>query len=176
MLRAILAAIMSILGIIGYPFYVFGRAVENACVALGYLPSVPPADGTEDFEEIAAEEAVVRSVEDLNVVKRWASAKIFKRQFTVPAGHIGEWLSALTVDDAGLIAAANGAGALADHLSGKQPFAGLAPVGDFEQTRRWYLDRRPTPPVRRAPRKGAESITSTEPDIEHDDYSWRLAA
>src|SRR5664279_2708379 len=74
--------------------------------------------------EIAAEKSTLEAREDLNIVICWASAKLFDSGFDLPAGRIGQWLRALTVEDAGLIAAANGAGALADQLAGKR----LSPI------------------------------------------------
>jgi hypothetical protein len=168
MLRAILSALMGILGMLFYPFYIFGSAIMKSCEALGYLPSVPPADGTDELEEIAAEEAVVKSAEDLNSVKQWASAKLFGRSFDLPVGRIGEWLRVLTVDDAALIAVANGGGVLAEHITGQRLFPGLAPVGSAERTRRWCFDHRPTPVRREAPKATQPALSTETDDLDHD--------
>jgi hypothetical protein len=136
---------------------------------------VPPADSKTEPAQLSADESAVEAREDLNIVITWASAKLFGRSFDLPAGRIGQWLRALTVEDAGLIAAANGAGALADHLAGKRQFAGLAPVDGFEQTQRWLLDRRPGPTHCELP-NAAEHVVSPEFDSEQDGYALRFSA
>jgi len=175
MLRLLGSIFSAILGMFGMPLMIFGNAIRSSMEALGYLPSVPPADDDGEFTEIAAEESAVKVAEDLNVVRRWASAQLFGRSFNMPAGRLGLWLPALTVDDAARIAEANGSGTLAEHLTGKVLVPGLPPVGDAEQTRRWCKTHRPAS-VRPRQRDTAERVLSTEPDIDQDDYSLRRAA
>jgi hypothetical protein len=60
-----------------------------------------------------------------------------------PRRQIGNWLRGLTIDDAGLVARADGFGMLRGHLSGAALFPGLPPVAPFEDTVRWRVRHQP---------------------------------
>ena len=174
-MRLLGAILSAILGVFSSAFMGFFGAVEQSLQALGYWPSVPPAHDNGELDEIAEEESSVRATEDLNTVRRWASAKLFERHFDLPDGRVGEWLSVLTVVDAARIAEANGRGDLAEHLAGKQMVPGLPPVGDADQTLRWCKAHRPASMDPRSGKRAGRTL-STEPDIDHDDDFSRLAA
>lgn len=177
-MRLLGAILSAVFGVFAGAFMGFFGAIGQSLQALGYWPSVPPADDDGELDEIAAEESAVRATEDLNTVRRWASAQLFGRSFDLPGNRIGSWLSVLTVVDAARIAEVNGSGTLAEHLAGKQLVPGLPPVGDRDQTLRWCKAHRPSSVL---PRSGkcAGRVLSTEPDggqDDQDDYLSRLAA
>lgn len=174
-MRLLGAILSAVLGIFAGAFMGFFGAIGQSLQALGYWPSVPPADDGGELDEIAAEESAVRATEDLNTVRRWASAQLFGRNFDLPDSHIGSWLSVLTVVDAARIAEANGRGDLAEHLAGKTLVHGLPPVGNAEQTLRWCRTHRPASVLPRSGKR-AGRVLSTVSDIGHDDDFSRLAA
>lgn len=168
MLKFLGAIFSAVFGVLGFAFSILGGIFGSILHASGLAPTVPEADGFEEFAEIDEQMSEVVRDEELVAVRHWASAKLFNRQCDLPAGRVGAWLSALTVDDAGRIAAADGCGMLADHLAGRQLFPMLPPVADFENTRQWRLDRMPVA-LRHKPRAFAERGLSTEINgIDHD--------
>lgn len=117
---AILSAAIGVFGFFGGIFWSLGSLIVEALGrAVGVAPSAPPASDRGESAEIAEEDLSIRAGEDLNVVRRWASVRLIWREFKPPAGRIGEWLSALDINDVVRIAVANGAGTLAAHLSGR---------------------------------------------------------
>jgi hypothetical protein len=170
MLRMLGAILSAVLGVFAGAIMGFFGAVERSMQALGYWPSVPPPDDAGEIDEIAEEESAVQAAEDLNVVRRWASAQLFGRSFDLPAGRIGGWLSVLTVVDAARVAEANGDGdgTLAEHLAGKALVPGLPPVGDRDQTLRWCRMHRPASVLPRSGKRVGR-VLSTEPDGWQDD-------
>jgi hypothetical protein len=142
MLRRILSALRSALG---FTFWLADEAVRGILIAARLMPSVPPAEpDAEDLAEIAAAKAAAERLADETEVKKWAGARLWGRHYPIPDRAIGNWLRALTIDDAGLVAQADGFGMLRAHLSGAALFPGLPPVGSFEETVRWRV-RQPRP-------------------------------
>jgi hypothetical protein len=162
MLRGILSAVVSA---IRGSLWLANELFRGFLIAARLLPSVPPVDASEDLAEIAETKSAVERLEDEATVKWWATARLYGRPFELPPRPIAQWLLALTIDDAGRIATADGAGMLRAHLDGTCLFPGLPPVGDFEQTRRWRMNRKP-PAVRRETRAAAMQSTTTEDPFE----------
>jgi hypothetical protein len=82
---------------------------------------------------------------DETEVKKWAGARLWGQHYPIPDRAIGNWLRALTINDAGLVAQADGFGMLRAHLSGAALFPGLPPVGSFDDTVRWRVRHQPRP-------------------------------
>jgi hypothetical protein len=158
MLRRILSAIA---GALQFVFSLADGIVDGFLIAARLKPSVPPAQmSPADIDQISRSNAKVSRLQDEATVKRWAAARLYGRPFELPARPIGQWLMALTVDDAGRVAACDGAGGLRDHLSGQRLFAGLPPVGSFEDTRRWRSRHAP----RRYRHTGLEDLATVAPN------------
>jgi hypothetical protein len=160
MLRRILSAIA---GALQFVFSLADGLVDGILIAARLKPSVPPAQiSPADIDEMSRSKRAVERREDEAMVKRWAAARLYGRPFEVPARPIGQWLLALTVDDAGRVAACDGAGGLRDHLNGKSLFPGLPPVGGFEDTRRWRSQHMPR--RRRYQHTGLEDLATVDPN------------
>ena len=147
MLRRILSALGSALySTLGFACWIGDECVRGFLIAAKMLPMVPPAEADpEDLAEIAAANAAAEQLRDETTVKEWAGARLWGRHYDLPLDRpIGQWLLGLTIDDAGLVAKADGFGMLRAHLSGDALFPGLPPVGTFEDTVRWRV-RQPRP-------------------------------
>lgn len=170
MLRLLGAIIPAVLGVLGFVFGTLGKSFNGVMQALGYWPSVPPASDNGKLEGFASEDEALCAIEDLNLARDWACAKLFGKDFTHPASRIGEWLSELNVDDAARIAKANSNGTLGEHIAGRTLVSGLPPVADAEQTQGWCATHRPAP-ARHEPRSRAQRVVSTETDDVEDHFS-----
>jgi hypothetical protein len=143
MLRRILSALRSVLG---FTFWLADEAVRGFLVAAKLLPPFPLAEpDAADLAEIASAKAAAERLADETTVKRWAEARLWGRHYPIPDRAIAQWLRGLTIDDAGLIAQADGFGMLRAHLSGAALFPGLPPVGSFESTVSRRIRNKPQP-------------------------------
>lgn len=140
-----LKQILSVIGrAIGLALAFIGNVFDEILIGCGLAPSVPPVDPSAELDEIAQEAAEVDRIEELAMVRRWATARLYRRAFDYPPGRIGDWLAALTDDDAGRVAAASGAGALQGHLDGVGLWPDLPPVASSHETHRWRSDHTPS--------------------------------
>ena len=153
MLRQILSAIGRAIGL---ALAFIGNVFDRILIGCGLAPSVPPVDPSAELDEIAQEAAEADRIEELAMVRRWATVRLYRRAFDYPPGRIGDWLAALNDDDAGRVAAASGAGALQAHLDGVSHWPDLPPSRATHDTRHWRSDHTPSrtasakPPNRRA--------------------------
>ena len=155
MLRQIFSAIGRAIGLV---LTFFGGVLRGILIGCGLAPSVPPVDASAELEAIEKEAAEADRIEELALVRRWATARLYRRLFNYPPGRIGDWLAALTDDDAGRVAAASGAGALQAHLDGSAPWPDLPPVAGQYETRRWRREHTPAQPNRQS-----QPVDGTEP-------------
>ncbi|MDB5581347.1 MAG: hypothetical protein JWR80_6523 [Bradyrhizobium sp.] len=99
-MRRFLGAILStVFGFLGLFCDLFQHFCQAGARSLGIAPTVPPADDDGELEEIAREDAALRGAEDLNLVRNWASAKLYGLEFPLPASAVGRWLSSLGDQD-----------------------------------------------------------------------------
>ena len=165
MLRLILSAIIRTIGL---ALAFIGNVFHGILIGCGLAPSVPPVGPSAELDEIAQEAAEADRIEELAMVRRWATARLYRRAFDYPPGRIGDWLAALSDDDAGRIAAASGAGALQAHLDGVSLWPDLPPVASSHETRRWRSDHTPSRPYQpshaiEGPEPAALDVTVREP-------------
>jgi hypothetical protein len=180
MLRFLGSVLSAVLGALSQFLWLFGHLFQTFCDAvarnLNIAPSVPPADDDGELAELADEDTALRGTEDLNLVRNWASAKLYGLEFPLPATTVGRWLSSLDDHDMERVIRADSAGVLDQHLAGRSLVPGLPPVGDEDQTRRWCERNRPAhrrPSQAVAPASPAEGY---EPAHDAEIYAFRRAA